>query len=93
LRILCSCETIAGLCEASEEGAVDVESVKLNHCWNESRSLKMSGRMKFRRDQSSERLFWERVRVRVRVSLGGVGLEGVGTYVERCSGEDETVGA
>lgn len=67
-------------------GASVVESVKLNHCWNESRSLKISGRMKLRRDQSSERLFcgwgeskcnggWER------------------TYMERSTGQDESVGA
>lgn len=33
-------------------------SSKLNHCWNESRSSKISGRMKLRRDQSSARLFY-----------------------------------
>jgi hypothetical protein len=58
-------------------------SSKLNHCWNESRSSKMSGRMKFRSDHSSAKLFcWS--------APGFTGMNQL-AYMKRCTGQDQSV--
>ena len=49
------------ICDDCEVGRAFWSSGRLNHSWKLSRSLKMSGRMKLSKDQSSARLFWEEI--------------------------------
>ena len=53
LSIAWSLETMRVDCEVRDESVAE----RLNHSWKLLRSLKISGRIKFKRDQSSARLF------------------------------------
>jgi hypothetical protein len=58
-------------------------SSKLNHCWNESRSSKISGRIKLSNDHSSARLFCKSA------SLDRLCKA---AYMERCTRQNQPVG-